>query len=171
MKAKWPLVRAELFSHHLDVRDLQSLPGTGNPPSPPKATTAPGEDVPSAALTNLELTQAVNIQMRFEGQTVILANQTLHNVSTDLALQDGHLTLAPVLHLANGVTRAQIDIEDQGEAPLHMLIRAEMVHINVQQALAALGMEYEATGSIDGQMDLATSGRSLSQLVSSLMGK
>ncbi len=120
---------------------------------------------------DLELTRVVDVQMHFEGQTVMMANQTLHNVSTDLALHDGHLTLTPVFHLAGGTTRAQIDVEDRGEAPLHMAIRAEIAHVNVQQVFAALGMEYEAAGSVDGHIDLATSGRSLPQLVSSLAGK
>jgi uncharacterized protein involved in outer membrane biogenesis len=109
--------------------------------------------------------------MHFEGQAVIVANQTLHNVSTDLALHDGHLTLTPVFRLANGITRAQIEVEDRGEAPLHMAIRAEIAQVNVQQVLAALGMEYEATGSVDGHIDITTSGRSLPQLMSSLAGK
>ena len=52
-----------------------------------------------------------------------------------------------------------------------MAIRAEVAHVNVQQVLAALGMEYEVTGSVDGHIDIATSGRSLPQLVSSLAGK
>ena len=171
MQEKRPLVRAELFSRHLDVRDLQTFRGTAGPPTPPTAATTPGEDVPSATLIDLELTRVVNVQMHFEGQTVMLANQTLHNVSTDLALRDGHLTLTPVFRLANGITRAQIDVEDRGEAPLHMAIRAEIAHVNVQQVLAALGMEYEVTGSVDGHIDIATSGRSLPQLVSSLAGK
>ena len=171
MQEKRPLVRAELFSRHLDVRDLQTFRGAAGPPSPPTAATTPGEDVPSAPPIDLELTRVVDVQMHFEGQTVMIANQTLHNVSTDLALHDGHLTLTPVFRLANGITRAQIDVEDRGEAPLHMAIRAEIAHVNVQQVLAALGMEYEATGSVDGHIDLATSGRSLPQLVSSLAGK
>ena len=85
-----------------------------------------GEDVPAAPPIDLELTRVVNVQMHFEGETVMVANQTLHDVSTDLALHDGHLTLTPVFRLANGITRAQIEVEDRGEAPLHMAIRAEI---------------------------------------------
>jgi uncharacterized protein involved in outer membrane biogenesis len=171
MQEKPPLVRAELFSRHLDVRDLQALRGTTGPPTPPTATTTPGEDVSAAPFMDLELTRAVNVQMHFEGQTVMMANQTLHNVSADLALHDGHLTLTPVFRLADGITRAQIDVEDRGEAPLHMAIRTEVAHMNVQQVLAPLGIEYDVAGSVDGHIDVATSGRSLPQLVSSLAGK
>jgi AsmA family protein len=171
MQEKRPLVRAELFSRHLDVRDLQTFCGTAGPPIPPAAAQTPGDNIPSATTIDLELTRVVNVQLHFEGQTVMMANQTLHNVSTDLVLHDGRLTLTPVFRLAGGTTRAQIEIQDRGEAPLHMTIRTEMAHVNVQQVFAALGMESMATGSVDGHIDVATSGRSLPELLSSLAGK
>ena len=171
MQEKRPLVRAELFSRHLDVRDLQALGGTAGPPSPPTAATTPGEDAPPAPLINLELRRVVDAQLHFEGQTVLMANQTLHNVSTDLALHDGHLTLTPVFQLAGGTTRARIELEDRGEAPPHLAVRADIAHVNVQQVFDALGMAYKAAGSVNGHIDLTSSGRSLPQLVSSLAGK
>ena len=171
MQEKRPLVRAELFSRHLDVRDLQAVGGAAGPPPPPTAAATPGEDVPPAPLMHLELTRVVDAQLHFEGQTVLMANQTLHQVSTDLTLHDGHLTLTPTFQLAGGTTRATIDIEDRGEAPLHMAVRADMAHVNVQQVFDALGMAYKAAGSVDGHMDLTSSGRSLPQVVSSLAGK
>ena len=171
MQEKRPLVRAELFSRHLDVRDLQALGGTAGPRSPPTAATTPGEDAPPAPLINLELRRVVDAQLHFEGQTVLMAHQTLHNVSTDLALHDGHLTLTPVFQLAGGTTRARIALEDRGEAPPHLAVRADSAHVNVQQVFDALGMAYKAAGSVNGHMDLTSSGRSLPQLVSSLAGK
>ena len=171
MQEKRPLVRAELFSRHLDVRDLQALGGTAGPPSPPTAATTPGEDAPPAPLINLELRRVVDAQLHFEGQTVLMAHQTLHHVSTDLALHDGHLTLTPVFQLAGGTTRARIELEDRGEAPPHLAVRADIAHVNVQQVFDALGMAYKAAGRVNGHMDLTSAGRSLPQLVSSLAGK
>ena len=171
MQEKRPLVRAELFSRHLDVRDLQALGGTAGPPPPPTAATTPGEDAPPAPLLNLELTRVVDAQLHFEGQTVLMAHQTLHKVSTDLALHDGHLTLTPVFQLAGGTTRAQIELEDRGEAPPHLAVRADIAHVNMQQVFDALGMAYKTAGNVDGHVDLTSSGRSIPQLVSSLAGK
>ena len=133
MPEKRPLVRAELFSRHVDVRDLQALGGAAGPPPPPTAATTPGEDVPSETLIDRELLRVVDAQLHFEGQTVLMAHQTLHKVSTYLALHDGHLTLTPVFQLAGGTTRATIDLEDRGEAPPHLAVRADIVHVNVQQ--------------------------------------
>jgi len=168
---KRPLVRATLVSRHLDVRDLQTWRGAAGAPPPAVAAQPPGEDAPSAAAIDLKLTRAVNVALHFEGQTVTMANQTLRNVSTDLALHDGHLTLTPVFRLAGGTTRARIEIEDRAEAPLYIAVRADMAQVNVQEVLAALGMEPKVAGSVDGRIDMATSGRSLPQFVSSLAGK
>src|SRR4029453_7454976 len=63
MQEKRPLVRAELFSRHVDVRDLQALGGTAGPPPPPTAATTPREDAPPVPLLNLELTRVVDAQL------------------------------------------------------------------------------------------------------------
>ena len=152
-------------------RDL-AIPtkASGQPPSPGAAATK-GEDIPPEAVLDLELTRAVNARLHFQGTTVVIADQPVHNVSADLALQDGHLSLRPVLDVAGGTLRAQVEVDDRGEAPLHSAIQADIAHVNVQQVLAVFGMEHQATGRVDGHVDLAASGRSLPQLLSSLAGK
>ena len=110
-------------------------------------------------------------RLHFQGTTVVIADQTVHNVSADLALQDGHLSLRPVLDVAGGTLRAQVEVDDRGEAPLHSAIQADIAQVNVQQVLAVFGMEHQAAGRVDGHIDLAASGRSLPQLLSSLAGK
>ena len=168
LQGKRPLLEAQLFSRTLDVRDL-AIPtnASGQPPSPG----ATGDDIPPEAVLDLELTRAVNAKLHFQGTTVVIADQTVHNVSADLALQDGHLSLRPVFDVAGGTLRAQVEVDDRGEAPLHSAIQADIAHVNVQQVLAVFGMEHQATGRVDGHVDLAASGRSLPQLLASLAGK
>ena len=167
---KRPLLEAQLFSRTLDVRDL-AIPtrASGQSPSPGAAATQ-GEGSPPEAFLDLELTRAVNARLHFQGTTVVIADQIVHNVSADLALQDGRLSLRPVLEVAGGTLRAQVEVEDRGKALLHSAIQADLAHINVQQVLAVLGMEYKAAGRIDGHVGLAASGRSLPQLLASLAG-
>jgi len=166
-----PLLEAQLFSRTLEARDL-AIPtrASGQLPSP-GATATKGEDVPPEAILDLELTRAVNAKLHFQGTTVVIADQTVHNVSADLTLQDGHLSLRPVFDLAGGTLRAQVEVDDRGEAPLHSAIQADIAHLNVQQVLAVLGMDHQGTGRVDGHVDLAASGRSLPQLLASLAGK
>ena len=166
-----PLLEAQLFSRTLEARDL-AIPtrASGQPPSPEAAATK-GEEMPPEAVLDLELTRAVNATLHFQGTTVVIADQTVHNVSADLALHDGHLSLRPVFDLAGGTLRAQVEVDDRGEAPLHSAVQADIAHVNVQQVLAVFGMEYQVAGRVDGHMDLAASGRSLPQLLASLAGK
>jgi AsmA family protein len=171
VQGKRPWLEAQLFSRTLDVRDL-AIPtnASGQPPSP-GATATQGEESPPEVVLDLELTRAVNARLHFQGITVVIADQTVHNVSADLVLQDGHLSLRPVLDVAGGTLRAQVEVDDRGEAPLRSAVQADIAHVNVRQVLAAFGMEHQAAGRIDGRVDLATSGRSLPQLLSSLAGK
>ena len=171
VQGKRPLLEAQLFSRTLDVRDLAIPTKASGQPSSPGAAATKGKNLPPEAVLNLELTRAVNARLHFQGTTVRLADQPVHNVSADLTLQDGHLSLSPVLDVAGGTLRAQVEVEDRGEAPLHSAIQADIAQVNAQQMLAVFGMEHQATGSVDGHVDLAASGRSLPQLLSSLVGK
>jgi uncharacterized protein involved in outer membrane biogenesis len=171
IQGKHPLLEAQLFSRTLDVRDLAIPTSASGQPTAPGAAATQGEDIPPDAVLDLELPRAVNAKLHFQGTTVVIADQTVHNVSADLALQDGHLSLRPVFDLAGGTLRAQIEVDDRGEAPLHSAIQADIARVNVQQVLAVFGMEHQATGRVDGHVDLATSGRSLPQLLASLAGK
>src|SRR5439155_923275 len=166
-----PLLEAQLFSGTLDARDLSISNSASGQRTSPGAAATKDENIPPDAVLNLELTRAVNARLHFQGNTVVIADQTVHSVSADLTLQDGHLSLRPIFDLAGGTMRAQVEVEDRGEAPLHSAVQADIAHVNVQQVLAALGMEHKAVGSVDGHVDLAASGRSLPQLLSSLAGK
>jgi len=171
LQGKRPLLEAQLFSGTLDARDLSISNSASGQRTSPGAAATKDENIPPDAVLNLELTRAVNARLHFQGNTVVIADQTVHSVSADLTLQDGHLSLRPIFDLAGGTMRAQVEVEDRGEAPLHSAVQADIAHVNVQQVLAALGMEHKAAGSVDGHVDLAASGRSLPQLLSSLAGK
>jgi AsmA family protein len=171
LRGQRPLLEAEISSRTLDARDLAiSKSASVQPPSPGTAAMK-GEDVSPDAVLDLELTRAVNARLHFQGNTVVIADQTVQNVSADLALQDGHLSLRPVFAVAGGTVRAQIEVEDRGEAPLHSAIQADIAQVSVQQVLAVFGMKHQAAGRVDGHVDLTASGRSLPQLLSSLAGK
>ena len=147
LRGQRPFLEAELSSRTLDARDLAiSKSASVQPPSPGTAAVT-GADIPPDAVLKLELTRAVNARLHFQGNTVVIADQTLKDVSADLALQDGHLSLRPVFAVAGGTMRAQVEVKDRGEAPLHSTIQAVIAHVNVPQVLAIFGMEHKAAGS------------------------
>jgi uncharacterized protein involved in outer membrane biogenesis len=171
LRGQRPFLEAEISSRTLDIRDLAISKSASVQPPSPGTTAIKGADIPPDAVLKLELTRAVNARLHFQGNTVVIADQTLQDVSADLALQDGHLSLRPVFAVAGGTMRAQVEVKDRGEAPLESTIRADIAHVNVPQVLAMFGMEHKAAGSVDGRVDLAASGRSIPQLLSSLAGQ
>ena len=60
------------------------------------------DDASSRPLLDVEVTRAVNVMLNFQGQHVIIAKQTLTNVSAIADLRDGHLTFEPTFTLAGG---------------------------------------------------------------------
>jgi AsmA family protein len=171
LRGQRPLLEAELSSRTLDIRDLAISKSASVQPPSPETAAIKGADIPPDAVLKLELTRAVNARLHFQGNTVGIADQTLRDVSADLALQDGHLSLRPVFAVAGGTVRAQVEVKDRGEAPLDSTIQADIAHVNVQQVLAVFGMEHKAAGSVDGHVDLTAAGRSIPQLLSSLAGQ
>jgi uncharacterized protein involved in outer membrane biogenesis len=171
LRGQRPLLEAEISSRTLDIRDLAISKSASVQPPSPGAAAVQGADIPPDTVLKLALTRAVNARLHFQGNTVVIADQILRDVSADLALQEGHLSLRPVFAVAGGTMHAQVEVKDRGEASLHSTIQADIAHVNVPQVLAAFGMEHKVAGRVDGRVDLTASGRSIPQLLSSLAGQ
>jgi hypothetical protein len=168
MQDKRPFLRADLTSDTLNVDDMTGVLA-GSPVSAKKQE-AGADDTPSPPLLNIEITRAVNGLLNFQGDKVIVAQQTLDNVSLEVRLQDGSLTLKPVLTLAGGTINGQIEIEAHEDA-LHSVIQAKVDRVNLQNVLAKFQQENTATGIVNGRIDLAVSGRTVAELLASVAGK
>src|SRR5262249_9083996 len=108
LRGQRPLLEAELSSRTMDARDLAISKSASVQLTPSGTAAVQGADIPPDAVLKLELTRAVNARLHFQGNTVVIADQTLHDVSADLALQDGHLSLRPVFAVAGGTIGAQV---------------------------------------------------------------
>jgi AsmA family protein len=163
-----PFFRADLASRTLDVDSLvTALTGL-------QSRSDPGESKSDAASSSptidLQMTRAVNGVLRFQSQTVKVANQKLQDVTADVRLKDGHLTLSPTFAMAEGTIRANVEVEDR-EGPLQSAIQADIQHVNLEKILANLGKAPPVAGVMQGNIDLAVSGRTLVQLLESVDGK
>jgi uncharacterized protein involved in outer membrane biogenesis len=63
-----------------------------------------------------------------------------------------------------------VEIEDR-EGPLQSAIQADIQHVNLEKILANLGKALPVAGVVQGDIDLAVSGRTLVQLLESIDGK
>jgi len=168
MQGVRPFFRADLASRTLDVDSLvTALTGLQSPLDPGESKSDAASSSPTI---DLQMTRAVNGVLRFQSQTVKVANQTLQDVTADARLQDGHLTLSPTFAIAEGTVRANVEVEDR-EGPLQSAIQADIQHINLEKILANLGKAPPVAGVMQGNIDLAVSGRTLVQLLESIDGK
>jgi len=163
-----PFFRADLASRTLDVDSLvTALTGLQNRSDPGESKSDAASSSPTI---DLQMTRAVNGVLRFQSQTVKIANQTLQDVTADARLKDGHLTLSPTFAIAEGTIRANVEIEDR-EGPLQSAIQADIQHVNLEKILANLGKAPPVAGVVQGDLALAISGRTLVQLLESIDGK
>jgi uncharacterized protein involved in outer membrane biogenesis len=165
---KRPLLQAELTSNTLDVDNLidtltDPRAATNKPDTEP-------DDPASGPLIDVEITRAINLMLHFQGQRVIVAGQTLDNVAAVAELQDGHFTFKPTLALAGGNVTGMIDVKAQDDV-FQSVIHADIDRVDLRQILARLNQDSAATGIVNGGIDLTVSGRTFSDLLTSLTGK
>src|SRR4029450_463635 len=89
-----------------------------------------------------ERPQAIEVNVRFRSNKVIVAKVPLEQLSTDLQWHNDRLALTPTFHLAGGTVHAQAQIETQAH-PLQSTLHLTMRQINVQQLLAWLELRPE----------------------------
>ena len=168
LRADLTSLRADLTSNTLDVDNLiDTLTGPRAAANQPD--TAP-EDPASSPLLDMEITRAINLLLHFQGQRVIVAGQTLNHVAAVVELQDGRLTFKPTVALAGGTIAGTIDVEAQDDV-FQSAIHADIDRVDVRQILAGLHQDSAATGIVNGRIDLTVSGRTLSDLLTSVAGK
>jgi len=86
--------------------------------------------------------QAIEVNVRFRSNKVIVAKVPLEQLSTDLQWHNDRLALTPTFHLAGGTVHAQAQVDTQAH-PLHSTLHITMHQINLQQLLAWLELRPE----------------------------
>jgi uncharacterized protein involved in outer membrane biogenesis len=163
-----PLLQANLASDTFNVDQLLDTL-TNSQASANTQDTEPNKPS-SGPLLDVEVTRAIDVLLNFQGQNVIMAGQTLNNVSVVAELRDGHLTLKPAFALAGGSFAGQIDVTAQDDI-FQSAIHADVDNVDVRQVLARFTQEGTASGIVKGRIDLTVSGRTLSEMLTSVAGK
>src|SRR4029450_8384360 len=86
--------------------------------------------------------QAIEVNVRFRSNKVIVAKVPLEQLSTDLQFHNDRLAFTPTFHLAGGTVHAHVQVDTQAH-PLQSTIHLTMQQINVQQLLAWLELRPE----------------------------
>ena len=89
-----------------------------------------------------ERPQAIEADLRFRGNKVIVTKIPLEQLSTDLRFHNGRLVATPTFHLAEGTIQAQAQVDIYTD-PLQSTLRVKVHQINLQQFLTWLELTPE----------------------------
>lgn len=144
-----PFFHADLASRTLDVDNLVTTL-TGRQSRSEQEEARP-DGASSSPVIDLQMTRAVNGVLRFQSQTVKIAEQTLQDMRAEARLEDGRLTLNSAFAVADGTMRASVKVEDR-EGPLQSTIQADIQHVNLEKILANLGQAPRVAGVVQGDV-------------------
>lgn len=170
-----PLLRGEVVSNRLNLKDLGALVGTDSPEEKKKRgdkTRQPPDKVLPVAQFRSERWDKIDVQVRFTGKKIIRAESIpIDDLDTRVRLENGALALAPLnFGVAGGKFTAELTIDGKREpARARMQVTARGLKLNrlfpqVESMRASLGQ-------IHANAALSASGNSLAALAASADGE
>jgi uncharacterized protein involved in outer membrane biogenesis len=175
---KRPKLTASLSSQKLDLRSLLSK-GEG----PDKATGKTDKAVRKAEKASktdrifpddplsLDALMQVDATVKFHAGKVLLPQLAINDLTVEMILDNGHLTITPLKALiGGGDLNGRIDLQPKGKVgELTALLKVD--HLDVGRMLKELNKEDILDGSLDVDIDLKGSGSSVAALMAGLNGK
>lgn len=164
-----PRLVADVRSEAFRVEDLEGFWGGGAEESDaesPAADDAAGGDDHILSDDPIALPKLRNMDaaVRFHGKSISSGTLRLQDLTADLKLEDGLLTLAPLeLGLAEGRIAADLRLDGREDVP-SMAGDITVEGLDINALLALLGEEQAAAGLLNGRVKLQTRGRSLREL-------
>lgn len=168
-----PLLTADLSSESFRIEDIDGFWGGDDGESDGKSETAAEANAHllSDAPISLPKMRGMDARVHFEGKAVQTGSLRLEDIATDLTLEDGLLTLAPLeLGLAEGRIAAALTLDGREEVPV-MKGDVTVEGLDINALMALLGEEGAATGLLQGRVKLSTRGGSMRALGANANGE
>jgi uncharacterized protein involved in outer membrane biogenesis len=167
-----PKMSASLSSKKLDVRPMMGETSEKGKTAEKPAKASPKREkvFPSDPLP-LDAMKQVDAKVKFQAGQVLTPNLSLHDVSVDMSLENGHLVVKPVKGVVGqGTLEGQIDLNAQASvAALGAVMKISQ--LDVGRMLKELGISDAVEGRLDGDIDLKGQGASIAALMAGLNGK
>ena len=175
-------IKAELVSNQLDFDDLGGLvgaaPGTGEgeTASPEQQQQAAEQEASARVLPDddpieLDKLQAMDATVKFQGKQVIAPQLPLDDLTANLKLEGGRLTLNP-LNFGIGAGRINSEVYIDGRSqPGNGLIKFELQEINLKELLARFDIAQESVGILGGRGEIAGTGTTAAKFLGSADGQ
>ncbi len=176
-----PLLKGELVSRVLDLRDLAGLIGArraGKPEDAPaeraqKAASAQAQRdriLPDQAF-RLDRLRAMDADMKFTGKSIRNKELPVEHLTGHVKVDGGVMTLDPLdFAVAGGTVGARIVVDAKGEVPTGTA-KVSFRKMQLPKLFPGLTLTKSSIGSIGGEMDLKGRGTSVGALLGSSNGR
>lgn len=163
------LIRAQLESRRLDLRDLSGFIGARNEQGRP-VRPRPGRVLPDEAF-NLDKLQAADMDVQYRAGQLLTERWPLHHLHAHLRLSDGRLRFEPLsFGVAGGELRLLLDMNARAQ-PMITEVDIRVRRLRLDQVLHGLKLERASTGLLGGQARLAMRGNSAADMLATANGQ
>lgn len=161
------LMRADLVSDRLDMKDLAGFVGA----EPQPAAKPPSGRVLPHAPYSLEKLKAADADVRFSGRSILTEKLPLRDMTTHLKLAGGRLSLDPLdFGVAGGHIVSAITL-DARHSPIGTTADVRVRELQLNQLVPDLQMTKASVGRIDGRALLDMRGDSVAAMLGSADGE
>jgi uncharacterized protein involved in outer membrane biogenesis len=175
MKQPRPYLTGTLVSDVLKFEDLAPLIGTDSKTSKAKrdavSVQPPGKVLPVEPFKTERWT-SIDADVKFTGSRIVRDKQLpIENLSTDLHLQDGVLSLKPLnFGIAGGNLISTIVLDGRGKS-INAQMKISARHLELKQLLPAFQPTQASLGEINGDASLSATGNSIAAMLGSSNGE
>lgn len=163
------ILRGDLVSNNLDIKDLAGFIGA-SPKTESTKTASNGRVLPNEPFS-LEKLHSADADIKFRGKHIVTANLPLDDISADLKLNNGLLTLKPLnFGVADGQIASDV-VLDARKPIISTQVDATVKDIKLNKLFPNLKTTQTSAGDVSGRMKLSATGNSLAQMLGSADGE
>lgn len=178
---KRPYLEGDLVSRKLDFADLAGFIGAEPPDKRKKAASqkeqrqangpAPRSRVFPDEPYDLKALRAGDAKVKFHGQEIVTPKVPIDNLTANLQLEYGKLTLKPLnFGIGIGKITANITLDAQEQNTLLTIADVQINRVQLKRLLANTRFSTQSAGVFVGSANLRTTGNSLSELLGAADG-
>ncbi|HEY8607972.1 MAG TPA: AsmA family protein [Noviherbaspirillum sp.] len=168
-----PILRGEVTSNMLNLKDLGAMVGSGDDNNKKKdePKIPPGKVLPVSPFKT-ERWGKIDVQVTFAGKKIVRSEALpIDNLHTSVRLENGVLSLAPLdFSIAGGKLTAELSINGSAE-PAKARMKVSARGLKLKEMFPAVEEMDASIGQINGDAQLTAAGNSVAALLASMNGE
>jgi uncharacterized protein involved in outer membrane biogenesis len=170
-----PMLRGEVVSNYLNLKDLGALLGADSAAEKKKrgavSKQPPGKAVPVEPFKT-DRWNKIDVQVQFTGHKIIRSEALpIDNLFTKIQMNDGVLSLAPLnFGVAGGKLATELKIDGRNN-PAKAQMKVSARRLQLKKLFPAVESMRASLGEVNGDAQLSAAGNSLSALLASSNGE